>query len=108
MLYFDPSFKQLASLLRHLDYNNNGQHIAIQVNISDINNRPFYIEITQEGKVNIMPYEYNDRDAKITASFDTLMKVITKQLKIQDAYRQRLLFIEGNIEKLKTLHGLFS
>lgn len=106
MLYFDPCFKQLASLLFHNDYKIKGQHLAFQIDIVDVN-RPFYIEITESGRVNIEPYEYNDRDARIRSSFDTLMKICTKQLKLEDAYRQNLLSIEGNIEKAKTLQTLF-
>ena len=51
MLYFDPCFKQLASLLFHNDYKIKGQHLAFQIDILDVN-RPFYIEITESGKVN--------------------------------------------------------
>ena len=109
MLYFNLCFKQLCSLLItsvNVDTNiTKNQHLAFQVDISDVN-RPFYIEITNEGKVNIEPYEYNDRDGRIISSFDTLMKIVTKQISILDAYKSNKISINGDIEKLKILAKL--
>ena len=81
MLYFDPCFKQLASLLFTNLKGSEGVHLAYQIDITDVY-RPFYIEFTESGKVNIEPYEYNERDARIRSSFDALMKIITKQIKV--------------------------
>ena len=106
MLYFDPCFKQLASLLFTNLKKSEGIHLAYQIDILDVG-KPFYIEFTESGKINIEPYEYNDRDAKIRSSFDTLMKIITKQIKVEDVYKQNLLFIEGDIKKVQLLQTLF-
>lgn len=109
MLYFDPCFKQLCALLItniKLDPLVTGyKHLAYQVDITDVN-RPFYIEITGNGRTNIEPYEYNDRDARIISSFDTLMKISTKQINLLDAYNDNKISISGDLEKVKILSDL--
>lgn len=109
MLYFDPCFKQLCALLItniKVDSNLTGNtHLAYQIDITDVN-RPFYIEITTNGKVNIEPYEYNDRDVRIISSFDTLMKIATRQINVLDAYKNNKISISGDLEKVKILNSL--
>lgn len=107
MLYYDQCFKQLASLLyTYLNVGDlYGRHLAYQVDIVDVN-KPFYIEITTEGKLNVEPYEYNDRDALIRGSFEVLMKIITKQISIEEAISKNLLQIDGNVDSIKLLYTL--
>lgn len=103
MLYYDPCFKQLASLL----YSNfvpsikgKQQHIAYQITITDKEiNRPFYVEVCEDGKVNIEPYEYNDKDVEIKATFETLMLILSKQMSIDKALAFRKIEVRGNMAK---------
>ena len=70
------------------------EHIAIQFNVYGEGEGAFYIEIS-EGKINIQPYEYYDRDALIYVDADTLMQIATGELSMKDAYSENRTVVQG-------------
>ena len=70
------------------------EHIAIQFNVYGEGEGAFYIEIS-EGKINIQPYEYYDRDALIYVDADTLMQIATGELSMKDAYSENRIVVQG-------------
>lgn len=76
--------------------------LAIQINITGENQGVFYVEI-KNGVLSIEPYEYNDRDAAITLSMDTFVKLLDKKLDPVLAFTLGKLKIEGNVGKVLEL-----
>ena len=74
------------------------EHIAYQFNIEGEGEGAFYLEIA-DGKINIEPYEYYDRDVLFTTKAETLLKIGTGKLDPIWAVTTGKLKFEGNIDK---------
>jgi putative sterol carrier protein len=61
------------------------KHLAIQFNITGEGEGAFYVEI-KDGKVDVQPYEYYDRDVIFTMSAEDLFKMIDGSLDTTKAY----------------------
>lgn len=72
--------------------------LAVQVNISDIDPGTFYVEI-KNGKINIEPYEYNDRNCAITINMSNFNKLIEGKLEPVSAFTFGKLKVDGDIGK---------
>ncbi len=78
------------------------EHIAFQFNIEGEGEGAFYLEI-KDGKINIEPYEYFDRDVLITTTAETLLKIGTGKLDPIAAYTLRKIKVDGNLDKALVL-----
>lgn len=74
------------------------EHVAIQFNITGEGAGAFYLEINN-GKVDIQPYEYHDRDVLVTTSADVLLQIVSGKLGLEKAYLTGKLHAEGNLGK---------
>ncbi len=77
-------------------------HLAFQFNVEGEAEGAFYLEIA-DGKVNVEPYEYYDRDMIIMTSADVIMQMSEGTLQPMEAYTNGLLRIHGDIGTLKVL-----
>ena len=77
-------------------------HIAFQFNIEGEGEGAFYLEIA-DGKVNVEPYEYYDRDVIIVTTADVIMQMLENGLQPMVAYTNDQLKVYGNINQLKVL-----
>lgn len=75
------------------------EHIAIQFNIYGEGEGALYIEIA-DGKINIQPYEYYDRDAVIYIETNTLVKIATGEISMKDAYDGNMIVVQGQHDKV--------
>ena len=98
--------RKLRNLALLVDASNIEQHIAVQINIYGECEGAFYIEIT-EGRVNVQPYEYFDRDALFYVDTHTMNEVLDGHLTLQDAYEQQRLVVQGNHDVVTVLNKLF-
>lgn len=73
--------------------------LAIQVNITGEGEGIFYVEV-KDGKLNVEPYEYNDRQAKVIMSSTNFMKLLDGKLDPVLAFTTGKLKIEGSTEKV--------
>ena len=71
-------------------------HLAIQFNVRGEGEGAFYLEVS-EGKVDIQPYEYYDRNAIITVASDVLIDMLDGKLGIDEAYNDNKLQVEGDL-----------
>lgn len=78
--------------------------VAVHFNLLDISEN-MYIEV-KDGVLNVMPYEYNDRQAAVTASTETLEKIFTGALSIDEAIASGYVKVEGDCAKFKALQVL--
>lgn len=74
------------------------EHLAFQFNITGEAEGAFYAEV-KDGKLNMEPYEYHDRDVAFTCSGDTLLKMAEGRLDPIAAFTLGKLKVDGNIEK---------
>lgn len=78
--------------------------VAVHFNLLDVSEN-MYIEV-KEGVLSVMPYEYNDRQATVTASTETLEKIFTGALSMDEAIAAGYVQIEGDADKFKALEVL--
>ena len=71
-------------------------HLAVQFNVRGEGEGAFYIEVS-DGKVDIQPYEYYDRNAIVTVNSDTLIEMLDGKLGIDEAYNDNKVQIEGDL-----------
>ena len=72
--------------------------LAVQVNITGKNEGVFYVEV-KNGKVNVEPYEYNDRNCAVTMNMTNFNKLIDGKLDPVLAFTMRKLKVDGDTGK---------
>ncbi len=77
-------------------------HVAFQFNIEGEAEGIFYLEIN-DGKINVEPYEYYDRDVIIVTSADAVMQMIEGKVLPKVAYTKEMLKVLGDAELLGVL-----
>ncbi len=77
------------------DYKN---HLAVEVAITGEGEGVFYIE-AKDGKINVEPYNYNDRDVRLIAKADNFIAIAKGSLDPVKAFLTGRLKIEGSMEK---------
>ena len=77
-------------------------HIAFQFNVEGEAEGAFYVEVT-EGKINVEPYEYYDRDLLIVTSADIIMQMVKGKLQPMVAYVNGQMKVYGDANQLKAL-----
>lgn len=87
------------------DASNVKEHVAIQFNITGEAEGIFYLEI-KDGKVDIQPYEYYDRDVLVTTTAKTLVSIAQGKLALEAAYFTGKIKAEGNLGKALLLKEL--
>ena len=77
-------------------------HVAFQFNIEGEAEGAFYLELA-DGKVNVEPYEYYDRDLIIVTTADVVMQMIEGKLQPRVAWTKGQLKIYGDESQLAVL-----
>lgn len=77
-------------------------HIAFQFNVEGEAEGAFYLEVT-DGKINVEPYEYYDRDLIIVTSADVIMQMVKGKLQPMVAYVNGQIKVYGDANQLKAL-----
>lgn len=72
--------------------------LAVQINITGDNGGVFYVE-AKDGKINVEPYPYNDRNCEITISMDNFNKLIDGKLDPVAAFTFGKLKVGGDVGK---------
>lgn len=80
----------------HSDASEVRGHLAVQFNVTGEGEGAFYIEIT-DGVVEVMPYEYYDRDAIIYIPGPVLYDILDGKISFEHAYNELMLGIEGDL-----------
>lgn len=74
------------------------QHVAFQFNVTGEGAGAFYMEIS-DGKINVEPYEYYDRDVLITSSADNIIKIMNGKLDPILAFTLHKITVDGDLGK---------
>lgn len=72
--------------------------LAVQVNITGKNEGVFYVEV-KDHKINIEPYEYNDRNCAVTMDMTNFNKLIDGKLDPILAFTTGKLKVDGDAGK---------
>lgn len=75
--------------------------VAVHFNLLDVSEN-MYIEV-KDGVLTVMPYEYNDKQATVTASTEVLDKIFSGALSMDEAMASGYVQVEGDCEKFKAL-----
>lgn len=97
--------EQVREAYKNADASSIKEHVAFQFNIEGEGEGAFYLEIA-DGKINIEPYEYYDRDVLITTSAETLLKIGTGKLDPVLAYTIKKIRVEGDLGKALLLKSI--
>lgn len=73
-------------------------HVAFQFNIEGEAEGAFYLDI-KDGKADVQPYEYYDRDVLITSAADTLLEIMDGKLDPVLAFTIHKIRVDGDLGK---------
>lgn len=77
-------------------------HIAFQFNVEGEGHGAFYLEIS-DGKINVEPYEYYDRDLIVVTTADIIVQMLNGTLLPLEAYTNEQLKVYGDVKQLRLL-----
>ncbi len=104
---YEKMFEKVKKALTAADASGIGEHVAVQVNVTGEAEGWFYIEAA-DGKLNIEPYTYDDRDAFLTASGEDLVALSAGKLALEQGLAEGKLVVEGNYDKFMLLSAVFA
>lgn len=81
------------------------EKLAYQFNITGESHGAFYVEV-KDGKLNIEPYEYYDRDAIFTGTTELFTDIMTGKKDPVHEYLNHHLGVDGNIDKALKLKDI--
>ncbi len=94
---FNELLTKVRTLAAGVDASNK-DFLAVQVNITGQDGGVFYVEV-KDHKINIEPYEYNDRNCAITIDMTNFNKLIDGKLDPIFAFTTGKLKVEGDAGK---------
>ena len=76
----------------------NKDFLAVQVNITGKDSGVFYVEV-KDHRINVEPYEYNDRNCAVTISMTDFNKMLDGKLDPVLAFTTKKLKVDGDVGK---------
>ena len=95
---YEEIVDKVKELFGEADVSMIDEHLAYQFNITGEGGGAFYVEV-KDGKLDIQPYEYYDRDSLFICKADVLFKIISGKMDPVLAFTLGKLKVEGSIEK---------
>jgi len=94
---FDELLTKVRTLASGVDASNR-DFFAVQINITGKESGVFYVEV-KDGRINVEPYEYNDRNCAITINMTNFNKLIDGKLDPVLAFTTGKLKVDGDAGK---------
>ena len=94
---FDELVSKVRETAQKADASNMG-FLAVQINITGKDSGVFYVEV-KDGKINVEPYDYHDRNCAITISSADFVKLANGKLDPVLAFTTGKLKVDGDIGK---------
>lgn len=95
---YQEVFSQIRETLMQADVSDYQGHLAIQVNLTGEGEGIFYVELNN-GRLNVEPYDYNDRDVLFIVDSKIFFKIINGKLDPVLAFTTGKLKVEGDLGK---------
>ena len=83
------------------------EHLAVQYNITGEGEGAFYMEV-KDGRIDVQPYDYNDRDILVTADARTILDMMSGKLDAVKAYLTHKITAEGELGKADILKKIIN
>ena len=99
--------KEAQKLVAKADASAISDHLAVQYNVTGEGEGAFYMEV-KDGKVEVQPYDYKDRDILVTADGQTILDMMSGKLDVVAAYLTHKISAEGDLGKADILKKLIS
>ena len=104
---YEEIVKEAQKLVSKADASAISEHLAVQYNVTGEGEGAFYMEV-KDGKVEVQPYDYKDRDILVTADGQTILDMMSGKLDVVAAYLTHKISAEGNLGKADILKKLIS
>ena len=104
---YEEIVKKAQELVAKADASGISDHLAVQYNVTGEGEGAFYMEV-KDGKVEVQPYDYNDRDILVTADGQTILDMMSGKIDIVAAYLTHKIAAEGDLGKADLLKKLIS
>ncbi len=104
---YEEIVKKAQELVAKADASGISDHLAVQYNVTGEGKGAFYMEV-KDGKVDVQPYDYNDRDILVTADGQTILDMMSGKIDIVAAYLTHKIAAEGDLGKADLLKKLIS
>jgi putative sterol carrier protein len=104
---YEEIVKEAQKLVAKADASGISDHLAVQYNVTGEGEGAFYMEV-KDGKVEVQPYDYNDRDILVTADAQTILDMMSGKLDVVAAYLTHKISAEGDLGKADILKKLIS
>lgn len=103
------TYEQIVAMMQtyyaNADATKIARHYAVQVNVIGEGEGAFYIEVN-DGKVNVQPYDYVDRNASINVTAETLTAIIAENVKYSEAVHDAQMTIDGDEQVAAVLDSI--
>ncbi len=99
---YEELVKKLKTAYAKADASAIEEHVAIQFNVTGEGEGALYLEVS-DGKIDIQPYEYYDRDAIVVTGANTLVDIAAGKVDVVEAYNTGVIKVEGNVGKAALL-----
>ena len=104
---YEEIVKEAQKLVSKADASAISEHLAVQYNVTGEGDGAFYMEV-KDGKVEVQPYDYKDRDILVTADGQTILDMMSGKLDVVAAYLTHKISAEGDLGKADILKKLIS
>lgn len=104
---YEELVEKAREIYTKVDASNVKEHVAFQFNVTGEAQGAFYLEVA-DGKVNVEPYEYYDRDILVTTSEQVLLDIVSGKTDPVKAFLTGKLKAEGDLSKASILKELSS
>ena len=99
---YEELVKKLKTAYAKADASAIEEHVAVQFNVTGEGEGALYLEAS-DGKIDIQPYEYYDRDAIVVTGANTLVDIAGGKVDVVEAYNTGVTKVEGNVGKAALL-----
>ena len=104
---YEEIVKEAHKLVSKADASGISEHLAVQYNVTGEGEGAFYMEV-KDGKAEVQPYDYKDRDILVTADGQTILDMMSGKLDVVAAYLTHKISAEGDLGKADILKKLIS
>ena len=104
---YEEIVKDAQKLVSKADASGISEHLAVQYNVTGEGEGAFYMEV-KDGKAEVQPYDYKDRDILVTADGQTILDMMSGKLDVVAAYLTHKISAEGDLGKADILKKLIS
>ena len=99
---YEELVARVAEAMKRANVSRQVGHVAFQFNVEGEAEGIFYLEIA-DGRINVEPYEYYDRDIVIVTSADVILQMLEGKLQPRVAYTNGQLQVYGDTRQLEVL-----